>query len=221
MKLLQTDFNKNPNIGLYAYTTDKYCLIGKDLTDSLLKELETVLQVPVYRVSIAGTNLIGAFCSGNNKKLLIPKMCFNDELERLKELKIKFSVVDTELTALGNNILCTEKGAYINPEFSDKEVEQLKKLLDVPVIKGMIGDVEVTGATGVIRKNHAVISPYVTDEQLEKIQHHLHVTAVKCTANFGSPYLKSALVVNSKGFIAGKLCTGVELDDLYRGLGFK
>ncbi|MBI3032610.1 translation initiation factor IF-6 [Candidatus Woesearchaeota archaeon] len=221
MQILHTDFNKNPNVGLFGYVTDTYCLVGKDISHKFCKELEAVLKVPIHQISLAGTNLIGVFCAGNSKTLIVPNICFDNELQVLDDLGITYTVLETDLTALGNNILCNNHGAYINPEFSDEEQRYISKVLGVRAAKGMIGDVQVTGAACIVRKNHAIISPFVSDEQLGNIQTLLKVKAVKGTANFGSPYVKSAVLVNSHGFVAGKLCTGIELDELYKGLGFK
>ncbi len=221
MQILHTDFNNNPNVGLFGYVTDKYCLVGKDISHKVCNELEAVFKVPIHQITLAGTNLIGVLCVGNNKTLLVPNICFDNELEVLDQLGIHYTIFETDLTALGNNILCNNHGAYINLEFNDDEQKYLGKVLSVPVVKGMIGDVQVTGAACVVRKNHALISSFVHDNQLEQIQSLLKIRAVKGTANFGSPYVKSAVLVNSNGFVAGKLCTGIELDELYKGLGFK
>ena len=221
MRLLHTDFNKECNVGLLGYANNKYCLVGRHLSEKLCDEIEKTLKVPVHQISIAGTNLIGAFCVGNNKTLLVPGIIFEDEERMLKKLKINYTVFDTELTALGNNILCNDNGAYVNPDFSAEEKKQIEKLLGVKVESGLIGELEVTGATCVIREDKAVISPYAEKSQIQKIEELLKVTCVEATINFGSPHLKSGLIVNSNGFIAGKLSTGIELDAVFKGLGFE
>ena len=70
MHILKTNFNGNPNVGLFGFATDEYCLLGKEIKKYVAKEIEKVLKVPVHQITLAGTSLIGAFAVGNSKILL-------------------------------------------------------------------------------------------------------------------------------------------------------
>jgi translation initiation factor 6 (eIF-6) len=80
-------FDGNPNIGLYLFATNDYCLAPESTSDKLLHKIEKVLDVPVIKLNIAGTPLLGVFLSGNSEQLLVPSIIFDKE----KEIFICFS----------------------------------------------------------------------------------------------------------------------------------
>src|SRR3989338_10042705 len=96
--VLIASFNSNPNVGLYGYANDKYCLIGREVPEKLHKKIEEVLNVKTLVMTIAGTSLLGVFLSGNNKMLLVPSIAFPQELELLDKHKIKYKVIETKFT---------------------------------------------------------------------------------------------------------------------------
>ena len=72
MRVLKAKFHNNPNIGLYSFATDTYCLLPKNLSRHLVESIKEVLNVPTYQVTICNTNLIGVFCTGNEDYLFVP-----------------------------------------------------------------------------------------------------------------------------------------------------
>ena len=220
MHVLKTDFNGNVNVGLYVYATDKYCLVGRDVPKELVHTIEKTLKVPVHKISIAGTGLLGVFLSGNPNCLLVPGIVFESELKTLDKLKIKYEVIDTKLTALGNNILCNDKGGLINSDFGEKEKKIIKKVMDVPVKTAKIADLSTVGALVVFNKKGCLVHRDAEDFEIEMIEKTLGVEATIGTVNFGSPYIKSGLVANSKGFIIGDLSGGPEIQNADMALGF-
>ena len=121
--ILITNFNGNPNVGLFGYCGEDFCLLGQGIPKRVCKEVEKILKVPVHKISIAGTSLIGVFCVGNKNGILIPSIAFEHEMKKLDELGIKYSLIDTKLTALGNNILINDddKIGVLDNEFNDKK----------------------------------------------------------------------------------------------------
>ena len=91
--ILITDVHSNPNIGLYCYATDKYCIIGSDVPDNLSVKIGDTLQVPVIRMSVANSSLVGVFLAGNSKMLLVPEIIRPNELKVLDAAKIKYTIL--------------------------------------------------------------------------------------------------------------------------------
>src|SRR3989338_10332990 len=203
MHILTLNLDSNPNIGLYGYCTDEYCLLGKRVPEEIAKKIESVLQVPVYQITIAHTSLIGVLCTGNKNCLLLPHLIEKEELAAIKKLKIPFKVIETKLTALGNNILCNDDGCLVNPDFSADTKKIIRTALDVPLHPGTIADVEVVGSCAVITKKGSIVHPYVSKETLTELKQLLKIKPVQATVNFGSPYLRSGIIANSKGFVMG------------------
>ena len=110
MAAAQLTIHGNQNAGLFIFANDKFCLIGKDVEEDDEKTIAEVLDVPTYRVSIAGSSLLGVFVAGNNKGIIAPNIILDTEKEELmkicKQHDVKFTILNTTLTALGNVIAC-------------------------------------------------------------------------------------------------------------------
>lgn len=220
MHVDRINFNGNPHIGLLAYCTDKYCLVGRDISDNTLKIMEDVLKVSVHKISIARTNLIGVLLAGNSNKLLVPNIVNKNELKVLEDLKIDYEVIDTKHTALGNNILCNDEGAIINPEIEEDAKEQIEKALQVPVITGKIANLDIVGATCAFNDRSGLIHRDATDKEIDMVEKMLKVTLDIGTLNFGSPFIKSGAIVNKNGFLVGDQTTGPEIQNADYSFGF-
>ena len=150
--VIVVNFNSNPNVGLYGYATDKYCLIGTEVPDNLIDDISEVLDVPVIKMNIAGTSLIGVFLSGNKNCLLVPKIAFENELAILDKHKIKYRLLDTKLTCLGNNMICNDKGCLVSSEYGEKEIKIIRDALKVDVVKTQIAELNTLGSLAVHTK---------------------------------------------------------------------
>lgn len=220
MHLLKTSINSNPNVGLYSFVNDKFALVGIEVPDELAKQYEEVLQVPVHKVTIAGTSLIGVFVAGNNDTILIPDIAFEEELKVLDDLGINYSVISTKLTALGNNILCNDHGAVINPDFTIGEIEQLQEALAIPIEKLTIAGLEIVGSCAAMNSKGGIAHREISQKEILKIKELLKIELEPSTLNLGSPYISSGILVNDNGFIVGDLSGGPEITFADECLGF-
>ncbi|PIN69545.1 translation initiation factor IF-6 [Candidatus Woesearchaeota archaeon CG11_big_fil_rev_8_21_14_0_20_43_8] len=219
--ILITNFNSNPNVGLYVFATDEYCLVGRDVPIKTIKEIEKVLSVPVHIVSICGTSLLGVFCAGNKKCLLIPSIAFESEMTKLDELGIRYSMIDTKLTALGNNILCNDKGAIVSHDFEESTVKQISLALGVPVVKSKISGLDIIGSLATLNSNgKCLIHHDIESFEKKLVEKNLGVICIEGTVNMGSPYISSGVVTNKNGFIIGSLSGGPEIDNADKAFGF-
>ena len=214
------DFNGNPNIGLYLFATNKYCLIPENTPEKISKKVSSVLDVDVLRINIAGTSLLGALLSGNEHTLLVPEIAFETELQKLKDYHINFSVLPTELTALGNNIIIGKKGIIINPNYTHEVSTKLQELFDLGVMKKEFNIVQTPGSVIKLNNQGLLISSLIEDKA-RWIKRFLGFESFETTSvNFGNPYISSGIIVNDKGLLIGKLTTGFESMQIQRGLGF-
>jgi translation initiation factor 6 len=218
--ILRANVMGNYNIGLFAFVNDNFCLVGNEVPKKLIKEMEKVLKVPVYRTSIAGTSLIGVFVSGNNNKLLVPDIIFHDELHRLREIS-DVDVIKTKYTALGNNILCNDSGCLVNPEYENSTINNIKKSLSIPVKRARINEeIEVIGSCLAITNKYGYGHPEMKDFEKEFFEETLKIRITKGTVAMGNPFVRSSLVVNKYGFVAGSQSTGIELSQIDEAFGF-
>ena len=217
MRILKKTFRRNPNIGLYMYVSDKFCLVPKWITDKEAKQISEIFCVPSIPASVAGTDLLGVFCAGNINKLLLPKITFEYEFkemsEKLSKLGASIEVLDSEKTALGNLIKANDNGAIISPVLKH-DAEKISKKLGVNANLLKIEEVEAIGALIATNNSKAVVSTDFSDEAVNIIESTLKVKALRATINFGQSYISSGLVLNSSGFMIGNLSTGVEITEI-------
>ena len=219
MKTFRTNFNGNPNVGLYGYCTDKYCLLGHVVSDEKVADVEKALKVPVHRVTMCGTSLVGVFVTGNSKTLLVPEIAFENELAKLEELGIKYTVVKANATAFGNNILCNDDGCVVNAEFTEEQKKKIQEALGVPIETGTIAGLDIVGSVAVLNGKGGLIHRDVEDDEKAKIEKVLGIKFAHSTINMGSPHLRSGILCNDNGMVVGDASGGPELVEAENELG--
>lgn len=209
--VLITNFNSNPNVGLYGYATDKYCLIGREVPEKLHRQIGEVLNVKLITMTIAGTSLLGVFLNGNNKVLLIPSIVFPQELEILDKHKIKYKIVESKFTCLGNNMIITDKAAIISNEYGIKECKQISNLLGFDVVQAKIANHTILGSLAVHNKNGILCHHDILESEAKLLKKVLKLEINTGTINMGTPFVGSGILCNSKGMIIGDLSGGPEI----------
>lgn len=218
--VLMTSFLGNPNVGLYAYASDNICLVGYMVPQKLHAKISEILKVPVRQTNLAGTSMMGVFCAGNSHSLLLPEIVFDDELKALDRHGVKYSIVNTNLTALGNNILCNDHGAIVSPDFEEKAIRQIEQALKVKVERGTIAGLDIVGSLASVTNTRGLISIDATDEEVALIEKTLKVKLTRGTMGMGVPYISSSIVLNSNGFIVSDHSSGIEIADADEALGY-
>jgi len=218
--ILITNFNSNPNVGLYAYATDKYCLIGREVPEKEAKEIAEILDVPIIQMTIAGTSLLGIFLAGNRNCLLVPSVAFIQELEILAKHKIKYKVLDTKLTCLGNNMICNNHGALISNDYGERELKFIKDALKVDVVRAKIASMNTIGSLAVHTKKGMLCHHDILEHEAELITKIMKVKIGTGTVNMGVPFVGSGIIANNHGFIIGDASGGPEIMNADETLGF-
>ncbi|MEM0231434.1 MAG: translation initiation factor IF-6 [Candidatus Woesearchaeota archaeon] len=211
MKIAKMSFYGNPNIGLYAYANDRFCLLGRDVPRQYEEQIAKYLGVPVYRINIAGTSLIGALIAGNEHCILVPKIAFEEELRELTKLGINFKVFDSDLTALGNNIACNNRGAVVSDEYSQRETELISELLNVKAVRMSIAKSKAVGSSIISNSKAGLINPEASESEKKTAENILGVHLERTTINFGNPFVSSGVILNSRGLIMGDPTTTIEV----------
>ncbi|MBW3012033.1 translation initiation factor IF-6 [Candidatus Woesearchaeota archaeon] len=200
MRVLKTNFDDNPNIGLYCYANNQYCLLPHTLVEKYSKQISEVLGVPVYGISIAGTSLIGAFVTGNDNCLIVPDLIFKYEKALLDKYGIKYKVIKTKNTALGNNICCNNSGAMISHDFEKQAVDDIHEALGVPIKKAEIAALEIVGSVCVVNNKAGLVHPGITEKELQKAESLLNIRLLQTTID-NNPYVRAGIVLNDLGYL--------------------
>lgn len=210
----------NPNVGLFGYTTNKYCLVGKNLNETQLKVFETSLDVPVHSITIDGSSQIGVYLNGNETCLLVPSIITKSEIDELNKLGIKFKIIDTKETALGNNLIIGENYFFYHVDFEDTAIKQIEDSLGINGEAISLEDWEVIGSICCITSKGGLIQNEVPEEIKLLIEKKLNISLERGTLNFGSRIISGCLVANDKGMVIGKASAGIEITNADMALGF-
>ncbi|MBD3230266.1 MAG: translation initiation factor IF-6 [Candidatus Lokiarchaeota archaeon] len=209
----------NPNIGVYGYTNDLFCIVPPIITKSNTELISDVLNVPAYKLHISNSRIIGIFLSGNSKGLLVPRMITDREMTSIEniisELDLDFTIkiLPSDLTAIGNNVLINDHAAIINPDYDPKIKELIRETCYVDeVIQRRIVNSKLVGSNALITNKGLLVNPNVRIEELDFLEDFFKVKADIGTVNRGVVYIgSSGIIANKYGAIIGRDTTGPEL----------
>jgi len=216
-KFLRTNFNGDPNIGMYGFATDKYCFLGIE-TQKALQKIKDSLKTEVIISTIAGTELSGLFAVGNSNGIILPKIIKDFELKKLKQLDLNIKVLESKETAIGNLILCNDKGCLIS-NLLRKHKKEISDVLGCEVETGRIARLDIVGSCAVASNIGCLCHREANEEEIKRIEEILKVRVDVGSISYGSPYIKSGIIVNSKGVIFSEQTTGAEmgrLDEVFK-----
>jgi translation initiation factor 6 len=209
-KFLRAKFYGDPNVGLYGFATDDYCLLGLEPDKKVLSKLEATLNLKIISTTIAGTEFIGLFATGNKSGIVLPKIVEDYEIKKLKSLDLNLEVIESKETALGNLILCNDKGCLISPSLR-RFKKKIVDALGCEVETGTVAGFSIVGSASMTNNNGCLCHIEAKEEEMKKIEELLKVKVDVGTVGYGSPFIRSGIIVNSKGIVFSELSTGSEV----------
>jgi translation initiation factor 6 len=203
---------------LFGKSSDRFCLIGNFVQEKSVKKIEEVLKVGVVRATVANTDLVGVFCCFNSNGIVLPNILTRTEMENFKKLKKEFGInleiLKTRFTAIGNLVLCNDKGAVVSKIFSRINKKRIEDCLGVESESCSMAGTDVVGSSGVASNKGCVVHRDAGEEEVNKIEQILKVQTDIGTANFGSPFVGSCCFANTSGVVVGESSTGPEVNRL-------
>ncbi|MFH0710954.1 MAG: translation initiation factor IF-6 [Candidatus Aenigmatarchaeota archaeon] len=222
MKIFQTNFHGDHNLGLYGKASARFCLIGNFVTDKDHDRISEMLGVKLFRTTAANTDLAGMFFAINSNGILFPKITTEKEKSKLrilkKELGLNICELKTKYTALGNLILANDKGAVVPSIFSRLDVNRIKDILGVEVENATVAAMKILGSAGIATNKGCLVHRDASEEETKRIEEILKVKVDIGSANFGSPFVGACMIGNDKGAIIGDSTTGPEVTRIMESL---
>jgi translation initiation factor 6 len=209
-KFLKAKFYGDPNIGLYGFATDDYCLLGLEPDKKILGKIETALGTEVKVATVAGTEFIGLFVTGNKNGIVLPHIVEDYEIKKLKALGLNFEIIKSRETALGNLILCNDKGCLISEKLR-KFKKRISDALDCEVETGKIAGLDIIGSVALANNIGCLCHRDAEESEMKKIEEMLKVKVDVGTVGYGSPFIRSGIIVNSRGVLFSEFSTGPEI----------
>ncbi|MFB6100207.1 MAG: translation initiation factor IF-6 [Candidatus Nanohalobium sp.] len=214
MDIEKYNYEGNENIGLHATVASGQAIYPPDFRRKSFFDVENSAEVYINR-----TRLVGLFTAGNSNCILIPEETTDREREKLEEAGVEFQILESPDNALGNLILCNDKGAYVSEKLSHKE-EELEDALEVPVTFGKIAGIQNPGVCGLANDKGAVIHREASEEEAEKVKEALGLEDIDIgTVNLGSPYMGSGGIAVEDHVLIGENTSGPEVGRIDRTMG--
>jgi translation initiation factor 6 len=211
------DILGSPYLGVYCAANERIALVPETAEESIAKSIGEALQVEVLKTYIAGSTVLGSLAAMNSNGIVLTNFAESQEIARLpKDLSV--GIMEEKLNAAGNNILASDRAAYVNPAASRKTVKMIEDVLDVEVRRASVAGIETVGSVCIATSKGVVCHPRASEDELREISSFFGVPAALITLNYGTPYVGACAVANSKGALAGSLTTPIELGRLEDGL---
>ncbi len=220
MGMAKATIGNNSYIGAFGLATDSFVLVTDSATNTERRILEENLGHEPIGLKVDGSGLVGVYVVANASGILLPETVDDSWVRKLRTLLpgIEVEMMRTSLNALKNNILTNDKIAFVNHEYSDKEIAIIEDVLGVEAIKMRIGSYDTVGANNIITNNGIVLNNSATDDEIEYIKKRIGSVS-QSTANMGSSSIGLCAIANSSGAVVGSQTTGFELVRISEGLG--
>jgi len=207
----------NPNIGVFAVANESVSFIAGDADPLFVKDVEEALQVETHLTTVAGSFVVGSLVVMNSNGAVVSGLSDEKELAEIRKSLPVFAL-DDALNAAGNNILANDKGALVNPEYSDKVVKAISDALGVECVPASIAKVNTVGSVCKVTNTGCICHADASDEDLALIKDVLKVEAQKTSVNHGSRMVGAGVLANSKGALVGDITTPIEMGKIEDGL---
>lgn len=200
----------NPYIGVYCVANESVALVPFDAPKALMSDITEAMGCEVSTAVLASTNILGAMTAMNSYGAITTGMASLAEVRPLRK-KLPFKRIKDKLNACGNNILVNDNAALVNPDLSAAAIKQIKEVLQVEVVQGMVAGHKTVGSVCVATNKGVLCHPATSKAELEMLRSIFKVPAAIGTLNYGAPVVGASMIANSKGAAVGFRSTPIEL----------
>ncbi len=201
----------NPNIGVFALTSEKVTVLPKYFLEKDVKIVKKTLQTTVVHLD-APLGIIGILGVMNSEGLVLSPT-LDTNMFRLLEKSLDIPVVQTKyFHALGNIVLVNDYGGVHSPTVDEKTLQTLKSVLKVPLLKCKVANSDLVGSLCVANNYGALVTPAASSDDLKVIKEHLGLDDIGTgTVNMGQDALAAGILTTTKGVLCGDKTTGIEI----------
>ena len=205
------------NIGVYTAVNESFAFIAGDAAPEFVKDVEEALQVKTQLMTVAGSFVIGSLVVMNSNGAVVSGLADPREVEIIKSC-LPCTLIDDPLNAAGNNILANDKGAIVNPEYTDEMVKVISDGLGVECVRASIAGINTVGSICRATNIGCVCHADASDDEMQLIQDVLKVEPIRTTVNHGVRMVGAGILANSKGALIGDDTTPIEMGKIEEGL---
>lgn len=215
--LRRLEVNGNPYIGVFCAANDSRLILEPQVPKASVRRISEALGVPAIPTSVGRSSVVGSLLAMNSNGILATPFIEADEIDAIGG---PVYPLPHRLSAVGNNVLCNDRGAVVHPGYDDEALGFIREALHVPVVRGTVAGVRTVGAAGIATNKGVLCHPHAKPSETELIQDTLRVPVTITTANYGSALVGACMVANSRGAVVGSKTTPIELGRIEEGLGY-
>jgi len=215
--LRRLEVNGNPYIGVFCAANEHLLLLESSVPKPAVKHIADALEARAVQTSVAGSTVIGSLVAMNSNGILTSPFVDEGEMETIGEAVYP---LPHRLSAVGNNVLCNDRGAVVHPGYDDDALAFISEALGVPAVRGTVAGIRTVGAVAVATNKGVLCHPHARPAEMELLRTALGVPVAITTANYGSGLVGACMVANSKGAVVGSKTTPIELGRIEEGLGY-
>ena len=215
--LRRLEVNGNPYIGVFCAANEELLLLDRAVPRSAVRFISEALEVRAIQTNVAHSSVIGSLVAMNSNGILASPFIEEGEIEAIGG---PVYPLPHRLSAVGNNVLCNDRGAVVHPGYDDDAVQFISEALGVPAARGTVAGVKTVGAVAVATNKGVLCHPHARPAEMEILHKTLGVPVAITTANYGSALVGACMVANSKGAVVGAKTTPIELGRIEEGLGY-
>lgn len=220
MDMYRSAYYGNPFLGLFYRANDSVALAPIDAQHKNVDAIKEALKVEVMKLSIAGTNLLGAYTAMNNNGIIVPNIIEKSEIDALKAAGLNVHVSSELHNAHGNNLCVNDKAGMISPRIDSAEKKRMEDALGIGLTAMCVANYPTVGSTCICTNKGFLAHYAIGEKDVEAIGDALGVPGSRGTLNMGVGFLGICLVHNSRGFVAGETSSGFELGKVEGELGY-
>jgi translation initiation factor 6 len=210
------DFTGNSYVGVFCSVNEGYVVCNPSIPEDIVRRAAESLEAEAVVTTIGSSTILGALMRANSYGSIVTNFTSRKELDKLSGLRPV--EINHKLNAVGNNVLCNDRGAVVHPGFGREAVKLIGNVLQVPVVRSTIAGLKTVGSVAVATNKGVICHPNVKDNEKGLLEEVLKVPATIATANYGTSFIGACLVGNSKGAVVGSATTPIEIGRIEEGL---
>ncbi|HZX34144.1 MAG TPA: translation initiation factor IF-6 [archaeon] len=209
----------SPYVGIFCTVTDEIALVPYPALPKEVKEIEKRLEVEIIRARIGNTSLLGVLSKGIGKKIAVSGIAEESEIKAIEKRGLEVMRLEG-LTSTGNLLALNGFGGVASDLISEDGVKRLEKFFRVKFARKKVAESSLPGAALTVTNKGFIAHPNISAKEFSQLEKSFGVKGGATTANYGDFFVGNSVLANSKGVIAGRLTTGIELskiDEALRG----
>jgi len=218
LKLL--DINGSPYVGVFCRATENVVVLPPFIQGDVVEEFASALQVEPVRVTIGGSPINGSLMAANSHGAVVVDFIEKEELDILEKHFGNVLVIDDVYNAAGNIILCNDSRGLVHPGVSKETVSAVEDALHIELRRSRIAGIENVGSVAVATDRGVLCHPKTSERELSELKEFFGIEVGIGTVNYGTSFIGSGVVANTKGAVIGNASTGIEMGRVEWTLGF-